>query len=296
MSFLLAVAMALPLTAEPARDSVGVVSELKGHVFWRANAKAPEKPLTDGHKTLYEDEVLRCGQDGFVKIELINGTVTVLKPMQQSTMTWPPRKAPTELEAKAREAIRNYSRAGASERGEDDGILLAPASGSAIIPTTFVIRWVPAEGPVSFRLRADDRTIWHETVEDGSRGVLESAAARKAIVDSGATSLKLVASSAAGKGEMLFSILSPAEQTELDREMKFWDSQESSFLRHIGRASAFANRRLFAEAANEYETALHESPDSPDLISATLRAEKRAGNAARVTQLQSHLPSDAPKP
>jgi hypothetical protein len=290
----LAMLAALTAAAQPGSppkgaEPVGMITQVKGKGYWREKRGAPEKPITDPRMALVPGQVLRCEPGGLLEIALPSGTKRLACSAELFTVTWQPTGQQTPEARKFAELMRIYSRPGASERGGEGGWLLGPADNSVVDPGKFTIRWTPAAGTVALKLTGSGRTIWHETLEDGGNGVFESPTARQALAAYSAAAnpgpLTLAVSADGASGQVTFEVLTDDGRAKVESELKYWDRQESVFLRHVGRASVFINQRMYGEAAEEYEAALADSPDSSDLRAATIRAEKSAGNRARAREL-----------
>jgi len=63
-----------------------------------------------------------------------------------------------------------------------------------------------------------------------------------------------------------FTLLSEDDEKKLDQELQSWAQVTDSVLARVGRAYSFQSRKLYWEAAQEYEQALKLAPQSCQLL------------------------------
>lgn len=287
------------------RKLAALIERVDGPAYWRLNdTSKPTQldPERDEIRKLYEGESVSCGRNGHLRLRLSNGLTKDLS----ETDRWykvkysPPQPSSvSEKDAAKQEAGRRAVAALAGSAGTPRGgsVFISPAEGGAIRPGDLVLRWNPGILAGSFSLSilgGDGNPIWKQDNIAATPCLLVSISAREALRNyrdaGGEEDLTMLVRAPGRKPErMHFSLLSKDEEESLGREIAFWDQQPPSILRHIGRAGTFTERRLFWEAAEEYNAAIAEAPKSHDLIVVGLEANRRAGNSARVDELTGRL-------
>jgi hypothetical protein len=197
------------------------------------------------------------------------------------------------------EALANYGVAGATRGNAAPSRILWPSQNSAVTPEHFVIRWeaVPQKITVSIMSDAKDTTIWGPTAVDGNSGLLQSKAISAALagykMKSASPGLVLTITFADPSDweEAHFSLLTGTQEQELHAQLDFWGKQTDGLALRFGRGYSFSRHKLFAEAAEEYESALSLAPESRYLLEDAIQANRLAGRASRVKELQSRLAS-----
>jgi hypothetical protein len=186
----------------------------------------------------------------------------------------------------------------AMTRGSDGQPIYSPPSGGAVRASDLVVRWNPWPGidqvTISIWPEATQQKFCCDGTFDGKQGSLELAELRKLLMrlrERNPDDRKVVLNiSASALRDYLvkFSVLSATEETQLDAELATWENKNGLF-RHLGRAYAFSNYRLFTQAAEESEAALALAPESPYLLLSSIEAEHRTGNAAPLKDLEHRL-------
>ena len=236
---------------------------------------------TDLYRPLAEGDQLRCQGKGAI---VVTGWV---KPVTDGPGI--------ELHASGSKALLYNPEgfAAAAARGEDD-VIRFPARDSRILARDFAILWRPpgATNQINLSLLSPvtGRTLCSRDVLNGARPRIDSPELVAALIQARSAQppdkhfvLKLVGP-AFDEMTVPFSVLSSAEETQIENELNEWNSAEA-LLRYLGRAHVYRNWKLSMHEAEEAESALKESPGSPYLRGLCLQAEDRANNAARVREL-----------
>jgi hypothetical protein len=132
---------------------------------------------------------------------------------------------------------------------------------------------------------------------DGAAGSLKSDAVSSALVaykmkaGSPGLILTLTLANASDWKEVHFSFLNSKEEQELSAQLDYWEKHTDSLALHLGRAYSFSRHKLFAEAAEEYDSALNSAPESRYLLEDAIQANRLAGFPSRVKELQTRLAS-----
>jgi hypothetical protein len=286
----------------PSAPSVGWIDDLRGPTFWKKDATSPERPLDpkrDRYRRLHVGERLRCDSGGYVKLQLYGGATEIKGP---SSAWYPiPRVPPSrKLDDRAREEFLG-GQPGGRPRGDRLGVF-SPTPDGAIRPARFVFRWTPQTGHDPHLLVVQDlegREIWSQGGIEGATGRLQSISAQQALTKYRAEASRLgrslhlrlrITDSHGAVTEVPFSLLSPRDEAEMERELKPWDREPAeALMRHMGRASVFRRHRLYDEAAAEYDAALQTAPESRDLLDAAIQAHHHTGNRNREEELQRQL-------
>ena len=197
------------------------------------------------------------------------------------------------------EALANYGVAGATRGNAAPSRILWPSQNCAVRPEHFVIRWqaVPQKITVSIMSDAKETTIWGPTAVDGNSGSLQSKAISAALAGykmkpaNAGLVLTITFADPSDWEEVHFSLLTGTQEQELNTQLDFWEKQTDGLTLRLGRAYSFSRHKLFAEAAEEYESALSSAPESRYLLEDAIQANRLAGRASRVKELQSRLAS-----
>jgi hypothetical protein len=144
---------------------------------------------------------------------------------------------------------------------------------------------------------AKDMTIWGPTEIDGAAGSLKSDAVSSALADYRMQSaipgvvLTITFSNASDWEEVHFSLFGGRQEQELNAQLDFWAKHTNDLALQLGRGYTFLRHNLFAEAADEYDSALNSSPGSRYLVEDAIRANRLAVRPSRVKELQARLAS-----
>jgi len=294
--------LSLPMNAMGQKPVAAIVEKISGTVMLKQNGKQITlNPKTDIARRLFAGDSLHCEQGAKLTLR-VGGRFTELD--DKSGWFTIPSMISTHEDPRLR-AIEAYGRIGGRSRGPLPlSILYSPMNQSATTPDSFTIRWTPLKSGcvASFVLEEPSGSrLWDQTNVDGTLGVLSSDSARQALLNyrskSSATLLRLkLVDSCGDSDEATFDLLSVADEQALKTELAQWDSDADKLLTHLGRASAFSDRRMFFQAAEEYEAALALAPDSHDLIDSTIGAERKAGNLRRAMELEKRLAAESNAP
>jgi len=274
------------------RPVAAIVEKVSGTVLLKQSGKQfTLNPRTDIARRLFAGDSVHCQARANLSL-LVGGRATELD--DKSGWFVIPNTSSAQADSRQR-AIDAYGRIGGRKRGPAPlSSLYSPADDTAITPDLFVIRWTLVKGGcvASFALEEPNgNRLWMQTNVDATLGVLKSDSARQALINfrskSRATLLLLKLVNSCGESAVIsFDLLSVAEEQSLKAELNQWDSEADKLLTHLGRASAFSDRRMFFQAAEEYEAALATAPDSHDLIDSAIGAERKAGNLTRAKELE----------
>jgi hypothetical protein len=286
----------LPSEVTAQEGGAGLIEKISGTVFWRQ--KAADKgerldPRSDAARRLYPGEQVRCVRRSKLIIRL--GRRRKQVPCAD-WFTIPPLASSKQSEPFKR-LINEYGKVGGVERGESSQVF-APSHHSAVMPESFVIRWVPGAAACTLSLTikgVGNQLVWRQDNVIDSSGSLQSATAKRHLTRyrnlAGLGPLTLTLDdSCRGETQVTFSVLSVQNERLLEQELAFWDKEPGPLVRHLGRASAFSSYRMYPQAADEYEAALRAAPGSRDLLTKTIRAHRRTGNFTRAEVLEKRLP------
>jgi hypothetical protein len=288
-------ASAQETTVPPEQKFVGVVTNIKGKIYIRNSKKDPPHELTEKNgvgKLLLAGQILECPKGAYLSIKLnSNDKEKEIVPGKKYLVPNIPSSASESL-------LSKYFRRAGRQRSAD--FIISPTDGGIVSPDTLVFRWSPLIDSslfLSLQVRGSDKPIWVEGGIDGTQGRFSCDSARMALKlvreknpDAQVEFAIKIRNGIRGiSEEVIFNILSREREKLLTQELAMWD-KEAYFLRSLGRANAFSINQLYPEAAEEYETLLSTSPESEDLIIATIYAHRRAHNKTREDELTKRLP------
>lgn len=288
-----------PLTARAeapaaaAKPCVGWVQEVRGTAYWRAAPTAPRKvlqPKADQYRGLRSGEQVFCARGSRLQL-MLNGRLREVKPAE-GWVTIPPPARTTGLTERAIEA---YGRRLGAERPLGSA-LYSPAEGSRVRASRLVVRWQPdsAWKRITLALRDEaGQELWRRPRVEAGTGRLEDAELRlrlqQRLTSAPDSSLELQLITPDGASYIVhFSLLPSTEEASLAAELAAFD-QGPGLLPRIGRAQTLIHYRLYNEAADEYEAALSQAPESRALLEKTLQLERLIGNSARAEELEQRL-------
>lgn len=179
--------------------------------------------------------------------------------------------------------------------------IISPSRYSKVWPDSLTFRWQPVSHKSNLTLSIrtiDGVLLWTQSGIDGKLGRFYSSEASAALKRFRAENPNsLIRFSAWDQNRVLHasivSLLSIEDEESLKQELSELDDEEG-FLLHIYRADAFHRRQLYSEEADEYEIVLNSSPESEDVLVATLIANCLANNAGRAAELAQQLPPRHP--
>jgi hypothetical protein len=284
-----------PFAAEDA--SAGVVRFLRGPVFLLGSGDLdlPLIPGKDILRKLLDGQSLRCGK---------GGTATLLLNGKERTVTSADgvvRLVSDKMESARKEMLDNLNNFGRAAGGRGVvSMIWSPPDGGAIRAGHLTIKWnAPVDaGPLDIALLDESgERIWSVEGVDSRAGRLpaaQEAEVQQALArhrdDTDAQNITLTAAGKQVRTETRFSILPARTEERLELRLKQWDQDETDpLMRAIGRADALKKALLYTEATEEYEAALAFAPESDTLLQATLEAERKIGNLARVHEIRQKL-------
>ena len=291
-------ALAQSRRTPPDKPVEAVVIEITGTALFREGPTAPIQKLTKKNalgKQLHAGDELLVEGNGELKLKVFRkDEPEVITP----GLGWYPIPAGTVIITPnpTRGIYLGQTRIAGRRRGVQSTIL-SPQRYGVVRPQGIVFRWVPFKErsflDLSLKLERDNKDLWSQNKVEGTSGELTSEIARKSLrkIQKRSVSryVEFVLVPEIGKPQrVLFRVISLEEEEALAKELTKWDSL-SGFVRNMHRAYNFSRRRLYDEAAGEYESALADSPESPDLLQATIRAYCRAGNRIRAEELAKRL-------
>ena len=264
-----------------------------------ANATALQSPRDIGLGLSAGDQV-QCVGPGYLDVLIATGTKRVVpSPKPFPIPPLPPDPQYPKEDTVIAQALAGYGISGATRGITADSRILWPSENSVVLPQHFAIRWTPIAQKIEMAIlsEAKDVTLWGPATVDGEAGSLQSEAivsalaAYKAKPGSQGLVLTLTPANSSNWEEVHFSLLGGKQEQDLSAQLDFWQSHTDGLALRLGRGYTYARNRLFAEAAEEYDTALKIAPDSRYLLKQTIEANQVAGRAPRVKELQTHLAS-----
>ena len=86
-------------------------------------------------------------------------------------------------------------------------------------------------------------------------------------------------------------MLNGRQEQELNAQLDFWAKHTDGLALLLGRGYSYTRHKLFAEAAEEYESALSSASESRYLLEDAIQANRLAGRMSRVKELQARMAS-----
>lgn len=202
----------------------------------------------------------------------------------------PPDPAYPKADAVIAQSLMSYGRAGATRGPSADSRILWPTANSAVLPDRFTIRWAPAPQKIELAVmsEAKDVTVWGPTQVEGGIGSFKSGALSSALaaykLKTGSPSLILTLTIANSSDweEVHFSLLTARQDQDLNAQLDFWEKHTDGLALRLGRGYSYSRFNLFADAAEEYESALSSAPESRSLLEDAIQADRLAGRPSRV--------------
>jgi hypothetical protein len=245
---------------------------------------------------------VQCVGEGYLQVLVFDGTRTVSAKQNPKGFTIPDLPAdsrnPKEDTIIAK-ALSSYGVSGATRGITAGSRILWPSEGSAVMPEHFIIRWAPVPQKIvlSILSEAKDVTLWGPTEVDGAAGSLKSdaissaLAAYKTKLGGQGLVVTLTLANSSDWEEAHYSLLTGKQEQELNTQLQFWEKHTDGLALRLGRGYSFTQHKLFAEADEEYESALQIAPDSRYLLEDAIQANRLAGRPSRVKELQTRLAS-----
>lgn len=272
------------------------------------DARLLRKGAHDEAKLLYPRDIalaltagdaLRCNGPGYLEVLVSEGTRRIPPPQSLFTIEPLPADPKYPEDEVISESLTGYGVSGATRGIATDSRILWPAENSAVVPEHFVFRWAPVPQKIvlSILSEAKDVTLWGPTEVDGGTGSLKSDAVSSALAayktkpGSAGLVLTLTLANSSDWEEVHFSLLNGREERELNAQLDFWGKHTEGLALRLGRGYSFTRHKLFAEAAEEYESALNSASESRYLLEDAINANRLAGRPSRVKELQTRLAS-----
>jgi hypothetical protein len=293
----------LDFRAQATGPVAGRIVSLQCDAHLRKNGTQAETPLTSPRDIalgLFAGDSVQCRGAGYLEVLVSSGTKKIT-----ASDNWfaipplPPDPAFPKSDAVIAQSLANYGRAGATRGNPADSRILWPSANSAVLPDRFVVRWTPVPRKISLAVmsEAKDVTIWGPTGVDGGTGSLKSGelssalAAYKAKAGSLGLVLTLTLANSSDWEEVHFSLLNARQEQELKEQLDYWEKHTEGLALRLGRGYSYSRFKLFADAADEYESAFSSAPGSRYLLEDAIQANRLAGRPSRVKDLQARLPT-----
>src|SRR5664280_807491 len=288
------------LAQEPA--PIGRIVSLSGAVYLRpfdAPASKPAirlSPSRDQLRALYEGDLLQASQDGVVKIVLRSLKMLTLR-AKDTPFRLP--HAPTQEEKDLSSAILDFGKAGGSRQVAP--LLWCPAADSWISAQDFHLRWNPPHAAEPFSVtisRADGTRLWSVAAVDSAQGGLspqqESEVAGQLLRERSPSARQrysvTISSDLQGTPTISFSVISSAEEAQVQAELARWDQAAlDPLVRALSRAETWRAANQIYKVAEEYDRALILAPESVALLEADLAVHRQIGDLARSQELANRL-------
>jgi hypothetical protein len=250
---------------------------------------------------LFGGDQVQCAGKGYVEILVPEGKQQITKARGSFPIVAIKSAQTTEnCDLQAAEipcALRKLGIVGATRGRAADSRILWPADGSAVLPETFAIRWAPVRQKIvlSILTETKDLTLWGPTETDGQAGELKSEAVASALAEykkkpgNQGLILTLTIGNSGDWEETHFSLVKGRQEQQLNAQLDFWNKNSDGLAQHLGRGYSFSRHKLFLEAADEYDAALKSAPGSRYLLGDALQANRLAGRAQRVKELESQM-------
>lgn len=265
-----------------------------------ARAEAPLSSSRDIALGLSSGDRVQCTGAGNMEVLVSSGTKNIT-----ASDGWfpipplPPDPPYPKADAVIAQSLANYGRAGATRGNAADSRILWPSANGAVLPDRFVVRWasVPQKVSIAIMSESKDVTIWGPTAVDGGAGSFKSAALSSALATyrskagSPALVLTLTLANSSDWEEVRFSLLNAQQEQELNAQLDYWEKHTKGLALRLGRGYSYSRFKLFADAADEYESALSAAPESLYLLEDAIQANRTAGRPSRVKELQTRLAS-----
>ena len=239
--------------------------------------KSGGRPLIDGER-------LRCKGPGSMTVVLAEGRQIITK-----DKGWVPVR-----QGKILQKMSEYAEP-ASTRGKTqrETIFMSPPDDGTVEIQHLVVRWnasaVTGDVTLTLAAQGSEQELWCLAGYPGKKGLLDSEDLRRGLASyrergSSAPLILKMTDSSGSTHEVSFSVLAASDEEKLRQLLQEWASRDA-LVRGVGRASTFSAFGLYVEAAEEYESALREAPNSSLLLQLTAEAERRTGNSIRADEL-----------
>jgi len=263
-------------------------------------ARVPLHSPQDIGLPLSAGDQVQCEKGEYLEVLVSEGTKKIgVSPKWFPIPPLPPLPRDAKEDDEIAKELRNYGISGASRGNSADSAILWPLENSAIMPEHFEIRWTPISQKIvlSILSEAKDVTIWGPTQVDGGARSFQSDALSTALTAyklksaSPGLVLTITFANASDWEEVHFSLLNGRQEQELNAQLDFWAKHTDGLALLLGRGYSYTRHKLFAEAAEEYESALSSASESRYLLEDAIQANRLAGRMSRVKELQARLAS-----
>lgn len=236
----------------------------------------------DGYRYLSAGETVRCKGRGSLTVyvpsnpkekrELKVGREGYTAPADRGNVSRAVRERQEHLERQTSAALQAHGSAAGTRAAV--GRVFFPAPDSVVWPEHFVVRWRRFDSPVriSISLHVGDppQPLWSAGAVDGQAGQLDSAEAREALMKCRAAKsgdrMELHWQGPGSSDDIPFTLLSEDDEQNLAQELETWAQLTDPVLARVGRAYSFQSRKLYWEAAQEYQQAIKHAPKSCQLL------------------------------
>ena len=289
------------LAQEP--TPIGLIVSLSGAVDLRTFddpvGKPPRRlsPLHDRMRVLHDGDRLQALQDGVVSI-LLPGKPLILRAKDGQVQLHPEQKLSTEEQA-FNSAIQDFGRAGGSR--EVAPLVWSPLADSLILAQDFRLSWNPPHAVETFSvtvLREDGTRLWSVEAVDSVQGGLspqqDSEVAGQLLRERSQSARQrysvTISSDLQGAPKISFSVISSAEEAQIQAELARWDQAAlDPLVRALSRAETWRAANMIYKVAEEYDRALILAPESVALLQADLAVHRQIGDLARSQELANQL-------
>ncbi len=239
-----------------------------------------------------KDEV-QCSGEGFIELLLPAGFRQIRK--TDGNIVIAPIDSDPQYTKEIVNDLKKLGVPGATRGHTATSRILWPVEGSAAAPEHFSVRWPSAPGKIRIAVLTEskDTTVFGPAEVEGTSGSFQSPtlSAALAALQAKAPNPQLVVTITFGDAndweESHFSLLGARQKQQLAADLDFWDKHATDLALHLGRGYVYSKYRLFAEAADEYDSALSAAPESPSLLDDAIEANLAAARTPRAKELQS---------
>jgi hypothetical protein len=279
-------------------QSAGLVVDVHGKCHLRRASDATQKDhLIQSKDVLYVEDQLRCDPGGSVTVQLGYLKKTLGPSSQEYAVPLAPPAPPTADQKLLAAAFQDFGTRGGRNRGAGAGIYSPPSNGRAL-PESLLVHWQPWADAKQVAIRIQSQTHGEIFGQNGIENTgsfasdsLHAALRAQQQSDPNGILVLLIypAGSTVEHDRVQFKLLPPPDEDSLKHDLEAADKQESPLVRRIARGYAFSSRKLWTEAAIEYEAAVKESPDNAVVLERAIRAENETGNTLQQAAFDRQL-------
>jgi hypothetical protein len=256
-------------------------------------------PRRDQLRLLHDGDQLQASQDGVARVMVLpSGEKRTLRAKDGPWRLHSFQPA-TKDEKDLNDSVLHFGRPGGSR--EVAPLLWCPAADSWISAQDFHLRWNPPHAAEPFSVtisRADDTRLWSVEAVDSAQGGLspqqESEVAGLLLRERSQSARQrysvTISSDLQGAPKTSFSVVSSAEEAQVQAELARWDQAAlDPLVRALGRAETWRAANMIYKVAEEYDRALILAPESVALLEADLAVHRQIGDLARSQELANRL-------